>query len=90
MGTRHAVDGAIYHGLGHFQQMPHRMDFRSIMGLQVVTTVPYGGLGAVNQMGDIELGVLETEVVVGDETVNGWIGKCLGHGATPIEHRSYH
>jgi hypothetical protein len=41
------------------------------MRLQVVTTVPYGGLGAVNQMGDIELGVLETEVVVGDETVNG-------------------
>jgi hypothetical protein len=60
------------------------------MRLQVVTTVPYGGLGAVNQMGDIELGVLETEVVVGDETVNGLIRKCFGHGATPSEHRSYH
>jgi hypothetical protein len=44
----------------------------------------------VDQVSDIKLGVFETEVFVGDKAVNGWVGKCFGHGVTPIEHGSDH
>lgn len=42
-GAWHAVDGAVYYGLGHFQQVPRGMDSGAVVGLQVIATVPHGG-----------------------------------------------
>ena len=52
----HAVDQAVDHGLGHFQQVPHGVDLGAVVGLQVVAAVEGGGGGAVDQLGDVELG----------------------------------
>lgn len=79
----HAVDGAVDHGLGHFQQVPHGVDLGAVVGGQVVAAVQHGGRGAVDQVGDVELGVFEAEVFVDGEAVARRIGECFGHGVTP-------
>ena len=49
MGPRQAVDGAIYHRLGHLQQMPHRLNFRVVVRLHMLTTIPHRGRGTVDR-----------------------------------------
>ena len=82
-GSWHALDGAVYHRFGHFQQMPCGMDSCAVVGLQVIATLPHRGRCAVDQMGNVKLGVFEAEFFIDDEAIHGGIGQCFGHGVTP-------
>ena len=76
-GSWHALEGAVYYGLGHLQQVPCGMDSGAVVGLQMIATVPHRGRCAVDQMGNVELSVFEAELFIDDEAIHGWIGKLV-------------
>ena len=76
-GGVQALDGAVYGGLGHFQQMPHRQNFRPLGSGQSLTAIECCGRSAVEQACGVEQGVFEAQVF----DVNALGGQVMVDGA---------